>query len=158
MENKETSALTDTSLAAVSEARPAVFAQPAPSRLGKILRGLILYLKGGGKKIDPTPDPALAIINEIRDTEIRTLVKELHFLTPRTLKSMRDACTKCFIVPEDCPYVDYSIIDINKAVKRIKAKPAQAAAPEMVLDELAKVNTELAHHLRVNLGLIEEKI
>jgi hypothetical protein len=140
---------------ATASSQPVGFMKQAKIQLGQMLDDLAVFFRGRGKKEIQSSDPAIAVINQIEDVEVRTLVKELHFLTPRTLKKMRDACTKCFMVPDDCPYVDYSIPDINKAIKRMKTGAAATASPQMIINELAKVNSELAQHLRVNFGLVE---
>lgn len=103
------------------------------------------------------PDPAVAIIKQIQDVQLRTLVKELHYLTPTSLKAMRNICQECFILPEDCPYYDYSIPDVNKAIRRIKADTVFTANPEVVINELAKVNEELARHLRDYFNLDDDE-
>jgi hypothetical protein len=114
------------------------------------------YFKGGNDA-SPAPDPALAIINEIPDHQVRMLVKELHYLTPPSLKTMREACESCFFLPENCSYFDYSIPDVNKAIKRINSHPALSASPGRVVRELARVNGELARHLRDHFDLEEEE-
>lgn len=99
------------------------------------------------------PDPAAAVIAAIAGRELRELVRELHYRTPASLKTMREACASCFSLPDDCAYVDYSIPDVNKAIRRIEAHPALAADPERVIGELDKVNGELSYHLREHFGL-----
>jgi hypothetical protein len=49
------------------------------------------------------------------------------------------------MLPDDCPYYDYSIFDVKKAIKRLMAQPENIRG-EIVI-ELQKVNHELAYHL-----------
>ena len=126
------------------EARPAWPAKGIRAQLKKIW----LYLKGGEKKVSSVLDPAVDIINQISDTQVRAMVKELHFRTPRSLKAMREICEECFILPDDCPYVDYAIFDVNKAVKKMNSQSTGLLNKEVVINELANVNSELAYHLR----------
>jgi hypothetical protein len=130
------------------------FLRQAGVQLARILKRTNLYFKGE-TKARPAPDPAQAVIDRIEDLPLRTTVKELHYLTPPSLKIMRDHCPQCFFLPEDCPYVDYSIPDVRKAVKRINSHPVFSASPEKVIDELEKVNFELACHLREHYDLDE---
>lgn len=141
---------------AVSGAQSAGPAKRAWLFLLNILKRMRLYLKGTGAKASTVPDPAVAIIMQITDVQLRHLIKELHYLTPTSLKTMRGICQECFILPEDCVYVDYSIPDVNKAIKRINAHPVFAARPELIIAELAKVNEELTRHLREHFDLDED--
>jgi len=140
-------------------ASPALPADPAGSaglHLSSMLERLSCYFKGE-KDANPAPDPAMAIIAEISDPEVRTMVQELHCLTPPSLKTMREACEECFFLPDDCSYVDYSIPDVNKAVRRIHSHPELSASPGRVVSELAKVNGELARHLQEHFDLEEKQ-
>lgn len=115
-------------------------------RLENLLIKMGFHLQGGQELEGAAPDPAAQMIMQIEDVQVRSVVKLLHYRTPRSLKTMREACQKCFILPEDCPYVDYSIFDVKKAVKQLKHYPLHIE--KEVIKELAKVNTELAGHLR----------
>ena len=104
-----------------------------------------LYLKGENKGKKVAPDPAAAIISKIEDREVATIVRELHYRTPKSLKAMRKACEQCFILPDDCPYYDYSIFDVKKATRRLENHPRHTY--KQVVEELRKINQELACHL-----------
>jgi hypothetical protein len=116
------------------------------TQLENLLTKMGFHLKGADIKEDTAPDPAAQIIMEIEDVQVRSIVRLLHYRTPRTLKTMRESCQKCFILPEDCPYVDYTILDVKKAVKQLQQHPFHIELA--VITELAKVNAELAGHLR----------
>jgi hypothetical protein len=116
------------------------------AQLENLLTKMGFHLKGAVIKEDTAPDPAAQIIMQIENVQVRSMVKMLHYRTPRTLKTMRDACQKCFVLPEDCPYVDYTIMDVKKAVKQLQQHPFDVEIA--VIKELAKVNSELARHLR----------
>lgn len=142
--------------AAASVAQSAGPVKRAWLYLMNILKSLWLYLKGPKVNASKAPDPAVAIILQIADVQLRQLIKELHYLTPTSLKTMRGICQECFILPEDCVYVDYSIPDVNKAIKRINAHPVFASRPELIVAELGKVNEELTRHLREHFDLEED--
>ena len=118
-----------------------------------LLKNYWQYLLGERKPKSLILDPAFEVINQINDTQIRTMVKELHFRTPRSLKAMREVCQECFMLPDDCPYVDYSIFDVKKAVKKINSKAMEHLSKKEVINELANVNNELAYHLREHFDL-----
>jgi hypothetical protein len=118
-------------------------------RLENLLTKMGFHLPGETEIKASAPDPAFQVIMQIEDVQVRSLVRMLHYRTPRSLKAMREACQKCFILPEDCPYIDYSIFDVKKAVKQVKPYPLHIG--KEVIKELAKVNTELAGHLRESL-------
>jgi hypothetical protein len=121
-----------------------------------ILKKVLLYFKGEKKDVRATPDPAAAVIAQISNSRIRQLVKELHYLTPASLKAIRKTCPDCFFLPEDCPYEDYSIPDVKKAVKRINAQAELSSDPSRVIGELGKVNRELAYHLNEHFSFSED--
>lgn len=52
-------------------------------------------------------------------------------------------------LPDDCKFIDYSVLDVKKAAKKLAHHPMYIQ--EKVLDELDKINTELAYHLRERL-------
>ena len=110
-----------------------------------VLRKVWLYLKGEKKQTKRTPDPAAAIILQIEDKVVAGIVRDLHYRTPKSLEAMRNACEQCFVLPDDCPYYDYSIFDVKKAFKKLMAQPKHTHAD--VVAELRKINRELAHHL-----------
>ena len=62
---------------------------------------------------------------------------------------MRKSCQECFILPDDCPYYDYSIFDVKKAVRRLEVQPKHTHSQVVV--ELQKINQELAYHLNESL-------
>ena len=113
--------------------------------LGKVW----LYLKGGSEEKRMGPDPAAAIILQIEDQEVARIVKDLHYRTPKSLKAMRKACEQCFVLPDDCPYYDYSIFDVKKAVRRLVVQPKHTH--KQVIEELQKINNELAYHISEDL-------
>lgn len=142
--------------AAASQAESAGFVKKAWMYISTILKKTFLVLKRPGVKAPKAPDPAVAIIMQISDAQLRHVVKELHYLTPTSLKTMRGICQECFILPEDCPYIDYSIPDVNKAIKRINAHPVFSSRPDLIINELAKVNDELTRHLRDHFELDDD--
>jgi len=109
------------------------------------LNRIWLYLKGENKGKKAVPDPAAAIILQIEDREVATIVRDLHYRTPKSLQAMRKACEQCFILPDDCPYYDYSIFDVKKATRRLENYPKHTH--KQVVKELSKINQELACHL-----------
>lgn len=115
----------------------------------KALKKVWLYLKGEDAEKRRGIDPAAAIILQIEDQEVARIVKDLHYRTPKSLKAMRKACEQCFVLPDDCPYYDYSIFDVKKAVKRLVVQPKHTH--EQVIEELQKINNELACHLSEDL-------
>ena len=115
------------------------------NKAGGLLGKVWAYLTGADEKKPAEPDLAAPIIAQIEDAHVAAIVKELHYRTPKSLKSMRDACQKCFVLPEDCAYWDYSIFDVKKAMKKLNAHPEDAY--DQVVMELKKVNKELAHHI-----------
>lgn len=52
-------------------------------------------------------------------------------------------------LPDDCKFIDYSILDVKKAVKKLTPYPPYIR--EKVIEELEKINPELASHLRDSL-------
>ncbi len=144
MKNKNTFSTTIPYNENTLQARPAWPVKGIRAQLKKIW----LYLKGENKQVSSVLDPAIEVINQINDNQIRAMVKELHFRTPRSLKAMREVCQECFMLPDDCPYVDYSIFDVNKAVKKMNSESMGLLSREEVINELANVNSELACHLR----------
>ncbi|MEW5747067.1 MAG: hypothetical protein AB1805_16685 [Nitrospirota bacterium] len=48
--------------------------------------------------------------------------------------------------PDDCTFIDYSILDVRKAEKKLRPYPPYIR--EEVVQELEKLNPELALHLR----------
>jgi len=109
------------------------------------LKKIWLYLKGEDTEKISAPDPAAAIILQIENKEVAGIVRDLHYTTPKSLKAMREACEQCFVLPDDCPYYDYSIFDVKKAIKRLTVHPKHTHS--QVAQELEKINRELAHHL-----------
>jgi len=120
------------------------------SRWFDVLQRLWGYLKGANEEKAGAPDPAAAIILQIEDKEVAQIVRELHYRTPRSLQAMRRACEQCFVLPDDCPYYDYSIFDVKKAWRRLAGRPRQTH--EQVVLELQKINRELADHIAEYLG------
>jgi hypothetical protein len=119
--------------------------EPVSNKASSLLGKLSAYLTGGKAKKPSGPDLAAPIIARIEDARVAAIVTELHYRTPKSLKAMRDACQKCFVVPDDCPYWDYSIFDVTKAMKKLKIHPEETY--EQVVVELKKVNQELALHI-----------
>jgi len=132
--------------------RPAVKAQ---TRWPGALKKLMLWLKGekGNKVL--TPDPAAEIIAQIENEEVASIVKDLHYKTPKSLQAMRNICEECFILPNDCPYYDYTIFDVKKAIRRLAVQPKHAHS--QVVEELQKINHELAYHLNEHLEDISDR-
>ncbi len=118
---------------------------PAESRWPGMLQKVWLYLRGENKGKTAVPDPAAAVIAEIEDREVAAIVKDLHYRTPKSLKAMRNACEQCFELPDDCPYYDYSIFDVKKAIKKLEAQPEHTFP--LVVEELSRINRELAYHI-----------
>jgi hypothetical protein len=115
------------------------------NKAGGLLGKAWAYLTGADDKKPSAPDLAAPVIAQIEDARVAAIVKELHYRTPKSLKAMRDACQKCFVLPDDCPYWDYSIFDVKKAMKRLKVHPEDTY--DLVVIELKKVNRELALHI-----------
>lgn len=113
---------------------------PQPAALKKFLR----WFKGD-KTNAFAPDKAAELIAQIEDAEVARIVSDLHYKTPQSLKAMRMTCQECFMLPDDCPYYDYSIFDVKKAVKRLAVQPKDTHG--RVIAELQKINNELAYHL-----------
>jgi hypothetical protein len=107
------------------------------------LKKFIDWLKGEDETF--TPDPAAEIIAQIENEEVATIVRDLHYKTPKSLQAMRKICEECFILPDDCPYYDYSIFDVKKATRRLVVQPKHTHS--QVVEELQKINHELASHL-----------
>lgn len=117
----------------------------SPSKLSGAIKRAWHYLTGKNEERTLEPDPALAIILQIEDKQVARIVRDLHYWTPKSLKAMRQACESCFVLPDDCPYYDYSIFDVKKAVKRLTIHPTHTH--QQVVAELHKINQELAIHL-----------
>jgi len=109
------------------------------------LKKLLLWLKGEKANKTFAPDPAAELIAQIENEEVASIVRDLHYRTPRSLQAMRKICEECFILPNDCPYYDYTIFDVKKAIRRLVDKPRQTHG--QVVEELQKINNELAYHL-----------
>jgi len=109
------------------------------------LKKVWLYLKGHTKERSTVADPAEPLISQIENEEVASIVRDLHYRTPKSLKTMRQACQKCFILPDDCPYYDYSIFDVKKAIRHLIVQPKHTH--NQVVEELQKINHELAYHL-----------
>ena len=122
--------------------QPAVKAQ---TRLPGPLTKLMHWLKGEKDNKTFAPDPAAEIIARIENEEVASIVKNLHYKTPKSLQAMRNTCQECFVLPDDSLYWDYTIFDIKKAKKRFAAKPEHTH--HQVIVELQKINNELAYHL-----------
>jgi hypothetical protein len=114
-------------------------------KLPKALKKIWYYLKGKNKDKTRRHDPAAAIILQIEDKVVAGIVRDLHYRTPKSLKAMRKSCESCFVLPDDCPYYDYSIFDVKKAIRRLAVQPKHTH--RKVVAELQKINRELAHHL-----------
>ena len=110
-----------------------------------VLKKAWQFLKGENEKQTDVPDPALVIILQIEDREVARIVQDLHYRTPKSLEAMRRACESCFVLPDGCPYYDYSIFDVKKAIRRLEMQPRHTY--KQVVEELQKINRELAHHL-----------
>jgi hypothetical protein len=115
------------------------------SKWTKALKKVWYFLKGDYEEKTNDVDPAVAIILEIEDKEVARIVRDLHYRTPKSLQAMRNACESCFVLPDDCPYYDYSIFDVKKAIKKLETHPKNTH--QKVANELAKINQELASHL-----------
>ena len=111
-----------------------------------LLHRFWLWLRGEKKNATFAPDTAAGVIALIVDREVAGIVRDLHYKTPRSLMAMRKSCQECFMLPDDCPYYDYSIFDVKKAIKKLAHHPRQVQF--QVVQELKNVNTELANHLR----------
>jgi hypothetical protein len=111
----------------------------------RALTNIWLYRKGENTEKASLPDLAAAIISQIEDKEVAGIVRDLHYRTPKSLQAMRRACESCFVLPDDCPYYDYSIFDVKKAARKLEMQPGHTHA--QVVDELQKINQELANHL-----------
>ena len=122
--------------------QPAVKAQ---TRLPGPLTKFMHWLKGETDNKNFAPDPAAEIIARIESEEVASNVKDLHYKTPKSLQAMRKICEECFILPDDCPYYDYSIFDVKKATRKLIAQPNRTHS--RVVEELQKINHELAYHL-----------
>lgn len=116
-----------------------------PSILSGAIKRAWHYLTGKNEEKTHEPDPATAIILQIEDKQVARIVRDLHYRTPKSLKAMRQACESCFVLPDNCPYYDYSIFDVKKAIKRLTVHPTQTH--QQVVAELQKINQELAIHL-----------
>ena len=114
-------------------------------RLPGALKKLMLWLKGEKGNIAFAPDPAAELIAQIENEEVANIVRDLHYKTPKSLQAMRKICEECFILPDDCPYYDYSIFDVKKATRKLIAQPNRTHS--RVVEELQKINHELAYHL-----------
>jgi hypothetical protein len=110
------------------------------------LKKIWLYLKGTPQERTVASDPAAEVISQIANREIATIVRDLHYKTPRSLMAMRKSCQECFMLPDDCPYYDYSIFDVKKAIKKLAGQPMHIQIE--TVKELQKINTELAYHLQ----------
>jgi hypothetical protein len=141
MTNKE---LLSRTIPVIHETVPATPAGTAKPGLLGGLKKVWSDIRGEERKAF-TPDPAADIISQIADKKIAAIVSKLHYRTPQSLKAMRLTCQECFMLPDDCPYYDYSIFDVKKAIKRLMAQPENIRG-EIVI-ELQKVNHELAYHL-----------
>ena len=124
-------------------------AHNARSQWKKMLENFWLWLKGQNGNNAFTPDPAAELIAQIENEEVANIVRDLHYRTPQSLKAMRKSCQECFILPDDCPYYDYSTFDVKKAVRRLEVQPKHTHSQVVV--ELQKINCELAYHLNESL-------
>ena len=120
-------------------------AHNARSQWGKMLGNFWLWLKGEKGNKTFTPDPAADLIAQIENEEVASIVRDLHYRTPKSLQAMRKICEECFILPDDCPYYDYSIFDVKKATRKLSVQPKHTHS--QVVTELQKINHELANHL-----------
>jgi hypothetical protein len=142
MNNKEMLSHTIPLIQETIDERPAVKHQ---IRWPGALKKLMLWLKGENENKTFAPDPAAELIAQIEDEDIANIVKGLHYRTPKSLQAMRKICEECFILPDDCPYYDYSIFDVKKAIRRLAVQPKHTHS--QVVIELQKINHELAYHL-----------
>ena len=129
----------------LSQEKSITAAAGSNKKLAGILKKAWHYLKGTNEEKTNEPDPALATILLIEDQEVARIVRDLHYRTPKSLKAMRNACESCFVLPDDCDYYDYSIFDVKKAIKRLTVQPVHTHL--QVVEELGKINQELATHL-----------
>ena len=53
-------------------------------------------------------------------------------------------------LPDDCKFIDYSILNVKKAVGKLAPYPPYVR--QKVIEELEKINPELAYHLREHLS------
>ena len=120
-------------------------AHSARSQWEKMLGNFWLWFKGEKGNKTFTPDPAADLIAQIENEEVASIVRDLHYRTPKSLQAMRKICEECFILPDDCPYYDYSIFDVKKATRRLSVQPRHTHS--QVVTELQKINHELANHL-----------
>lgn len=142
MTNKEMLSQTIPIIRETIAERPAVKAQIRwPSALQKFM----LWLKGEKGNKTLTPDPAAELIAQIENEEVASIVRDLHYKTPKSLQAMRKICEECFILPDDCPHYDYSIFDVKKATRKLSVQPRHTHS--QVVTELQKINHELANHL-----------
>ena len=139
MTNKEMLSQTIPIIRETIAERPEVKAQ---IRWPGALQKFMLWLKGDKTF---TPDPAAELIAQIENEEVASIVRDLHYKTPKSLQAMRKICEECFILPDDCPYYDYSIFDVKKATRRLSVQPRHTHS--QVVTELQKINHELANHL-----------
>lgn len=144
MENKNILASPIPVIKDISQNQTAAGQGAAIKKWNNLLEKVRSLLKGKEEKASE-PDPALPIIAAIADRQVAEIVKELHYRTPKSLQAMRQACESCFVLPDDCAYYDYSIFDVKKAFKRFGVHPEQTQ--QQVVEELRKINQELAHHL-----------
>jgi hypothetical protein len=142
MNNKEMLSHTIPLIQETIAERPAVKHQ---IRWPGALKKLMLWLKGENENKTFAPDPAAELIAQIEDEDIANIVKGLHYRTPKSLQAMRKICEECFILPDDCPYYDYSIFDVKKAIRKLAVQPKHTHS--QVVIELQKINHELAYHL-----------
>ena len=117
----------------------------APIRWPSALNKLMDWLRGENENKTFTPDPAAEIIAQIENEEVASIVRDLHYKTPKSLQAMRKICEDCFILPDDCPHYDYSIFDVKKATRKLAVQPKHTHS--QVVEELQKINHELAYHL-----------
>jgi hypothetical protein len=124
-----------------------------PTGWSTLLKKIWFYLRPGNNEKTDTSDPTAAIIAQveaaiiaqIEDKGVAGIVRELHYRTPKSLQAMRNACESCFVLPDDCPYYDYSIFDVKKAFRKLADQPRHIQT--QVVWELQKINQELAGHL-----------
>lgn len=96
-----------------------------------------------------------AMIDEVRltgdsyESYVRAIATELHYRTPKGLKYLKESCPQCVDLPEDCRFRDYTIFNVRKAEKKLKVH--HRYIQRGVIDELEKINPELADHLRERL-------
>ena len=113
---------------------------------GALMKKLMLWLKGEKANKTFAPDPAAELITQIENEEVASTVRDLHYRTPGSLQAMRRICEACFILPNDClSMITDSIFDVKKAIRRLVDKPRHTHG--QVVEELLKINNELAYHL-----------